>query len=94
MIHAHLSKGLRAGPWGTGSFSLDFEIQEREFSTRKMVFQPDQNLHRQVVLGGDGEETLITTNVRGGERQAGIQLDLDAFCFLALPIPTVSRGSM
>ena len=39
------------------------------------MFQLDQNLHRQVVLGGDGgRNVLITTNVRGGERRAGIQL--------------------
>ena len=40
-----------------------------------MVFQLDQNLHRQVVSGGDGRRNLlVSTNVRGKESQARIQL--------------------
>lgn len=65
MIRNSPIEGPEAGLHGNRQLSLDFEIQEREFaSTRKNGVSTDQNLHRQVVLGGDGEETLITTNVR------------------------------
>lgn len=40
-----------------------------------MVFQLNQNVHSQVVLGGDGGRNVSTSiNVRGDELQAGIQL--------------------
>lgn len=62
--------------WGTGSFRWFLRCRRRSLLEREeLVFQMDQNLHRQVVLGGDGgRNVLITTNVRGGERRAGIQL--------------------
>lgn len=63
-------------PCGTGSFRWSLRCSRGSWLAREeMVFQMDQNLHRQVVLGGDGgRNVLVTTNVRGGERWAGIQL--------------------
>lgn len=63
-------------PQGRSSFSWSLRCWRGILPAgEEMVFQLDQNLHRQVVLGGDGRRNLlISTSVRGNERQARIQL--------------------
>ena len=67
VIHAHLSRGLRAGLLGEQA-AFRWTLRYRRGSLlaqEEMVFQLDQNLHRQVVLGGDGGRNIDNYKCEG-----------------------------